>query len=304
MSTSEFIGIAVIIVILIVANRISESVKKNKAERKKNAELARQPVYTRRQFSVPAPSGECKNGHQFAEAYSGYCIHVTPYVPMHLKPCPVNRCRICGCREKPPLGPEDLPAGQEVPKELNDRIFRFAKIRDMSQEDLARLIRDPDEDLDYRMYAAETITDQTLILQLLRKSHMKNPKEDDTAVWTRLVWQLPSAPDGGPFESIAADPAYPKGARELAITRILDMDVLERLAADPDLIEACGRQRPEAMCREGHDWKVISTNIKAHDSYRTNSPYWVVDTYRCTRCGKTRYGEMRRTMTSPYANDD
>ena len=87
------------------------------------------------------------------------------------------------------------------------------------------------------------------------------------------------------------------------ITRILDLDVLDRLSEDRDLADACKNQRPEAICKEGHDWKVIEKHIVAHDSYRVNSPYLVVDTYRCTRCGKTRQGEMYKTMTSPYADD-
>ena len=53
-----------------------------------------------------------------------------------------------------------------------------------------------------------------------------------------------------------------------------------------------------------HDWEKENTRIVAHDSYRMNSPYWVVDQYRCTRCGKTWEGEKYMTMTSPYAEDD
>ena len=304
MSNSEFIGITVLIVVMIIVNQILEKRKKKKKQQQAREKAAQTPSYIPRKFSIPEPSGACKNGHQFQEAYTGEYIYSTPYVPTQLRPCETKRCRICGCREKPLPGPEDLPKDTEIRQDLKDKIYRYAKIRAMSQQSLASLIRDPNEDLSYRMYAAEVITDEQLILALLKESHMKDPKADDTAVWTRLVWQLPSTPDGGPFESIAADPSYPKGARQAAITRILDMDVLEKLAADPDLIEACGKQRPEAMCRDGHIWKVIGTKIEAHDSHRINSPYWVVDTYQCTRCGKTRKGESRRTMTSPYAHDD
>ncbi len=300
----EFVLAIAVIVLLYFVDKIVGSLGNRKKARRQKGDLPEEPSYTPRRFEIPAPSGACKNGHQFTDAYAGERIHSTPYVPAHLRSCPTRRCRVCGCREAPLPGPEDLPKGEAVPEALREKIYRFAKMRDMSQQELDRLIRDPNEDIDYRKYAAELMTDEALILRLLHRSHMKDPKEDDTAVWTRLVWQLPAAPDGGPFESIAADPSYPTGSRRLAIARILDMDALDRLAADPDLAEACDQQRPEALCREGHDWQVIGTRIEAHDSHRMNSPYWCVDTYRCSRCGKTRQGESYCRTTSPYANDD
>ncbi len=254
-------------------------------------------------FVIPVPSGACEKGHQFTEAYGGWYIHNTPYLPMHLRGCATKRCRICGCREKPLLGPEDLPKGS-VPKELKEKLHRFGRIRGMSQEALERLIRDTGEDLDYRIYAAECMTDEARILELLKGAYLEDPNANESAVWTRLVWQLPADPDGGLFESIAADTSYPIKARELAITRILDLDALDRLAADPDLAKACQTQRPEAICREGHIWTVTETKIVSHDSYRMNSPYWVVDKLRCARCGKTRESEMYCRLTSPYARDD
>ena len=303
MSISEILGAAALIFFFWLVNKIVESVSRKKKEKKEAKARAAEPVFTPRRFSVPEPAGECAGGHQFDEAYPGEYIRDTPYLPMMISSCVTKRCRICGCREKPLLGPEDLPKGKEIPADVKERVYRYAKIREMSQQELQDLIRDPEEDLSCRIYAAECITDEERILQLLHENHRKNPKDEDTAVWTRLVWQLPAAP-GGLFEKIAADASCPRGARRAAVTRILDTDALDRLEADPVLAAACKKQRPEAVCREGHDWKVIRTTIKSHDDYRMNSPYWVADTFRCTRCGKTREGEMYMTMTSPFAKDD
>ena len=298
-----FLAIGVVVLIYFIS-RIADSIKERKKNRQSEEEGVQQEVFIpARKFEIPPPAGACKGGHQFEEAYAGETVHSTPYLPAHMKPCPTKRCRICGCREKPLPGPQDLPAGN-IPKELKQKVLRYGKIQNMSQQELDRLIRNPDEDLSYRIHAAEVITDKALILGLLRESHMKDPKENDTAVWTRLIWQLSVEPDSEPFKSVAADPAYPKAARELVITRILDKDVLNRLAEDPDLADACKKQQPEALCRDGHIWIVSDTKIVSHDSYRMNSPYWVVDTYRCSRCGKTKQGEMHCTFRSPYADDD
>ena len=283
-----------------IANFITKKKKEWKTARKSGQEEPSLPVP---KFVIPPPSGACSGGHQFEEAYAGETVHSTPYVPAHMKPCETKRCRICGCRMTRLPGPQDMPAG-DVPKDLKHILKRYGKIQNMSQQELDRLIRNPEEGLAFRIHAAEVITDKTLILGLLRESHMKDPKEDDKAVWTRLIWQLPAEPDSEPFRSVAADPSFPKTARELAVTRILDLDVLDTLAKDADLAAACEKQRPEALCRDGHIWTVYNTKIVSHDSYRMNSPYWVVDTYRCSRCGKTKQGEMRCTFRSPYADDD
>ena len=208
----------------------------------------------------------CRNHHIYREAYTIYpdCLYSWKYGRK------VNRCRICGRIENPVNEPESI---------IN-----------ASDNDLRDLICDHKQKSDLRGAAAEKIRDEAIILDILRNFSPESTDEDDELLKTILIWQLDEHPEGGLFESIAADPEYEMKVRKAAITRIWDTEALERLSADPDLTEACTEQRYEVICKTGHNWKIDHWELEMYDENDWGSIRWKIPHYKCAKCGKTREG--------------
>ena len=208
----------------------------------------------------------CRNRHIYHDAY-----YIYPGIfSRNRRAWPVKRCRICGRKETPADGPES--------------------IRNLSDNDLRNLICDSRQKNDLRIAAAEKIRDEKIILDILRNYYPDLTDNGPEQLKTILIWQLDEHPEGSLFESIAADPDFEMKVRKAAITRVWDMDALDRLSTDPDIVEACKEQRYEVICKTGHNWKIDHWELEMYDENDWGSIRWKIPHYRCEKCGKTREG--------------
>ncbi len=208
----------------------------------------------------------CRNHHIYHEAYYQYSKNSS----WNRKAWPVMRCRICGRMKTPANEPES--------------------IKDLSDSELRDLICDSRKNGELRAAAAEKIKDETIILDILRNYDPDRTDSDHKYLKTILIWQLDEHPEGGLFESIAADPDHEMGVRCAAITRVWDMEALDRLSQDPDIAIVCEEQRYEAICKTGHNWQVDHWELEMYDENDWGSIRWKIPHYKCANCGKTRVG--------------
>ena len=229
----------------------------------------------------------CGGRHSYRNVHWGAFVKASQYHPTRLELHWIERCRVCGRRRTPACGANAIPSLSGLPEALREEFRVFREILGMPDSERHAFILAHPENHVLRVAAAERMTDEALILDLLRREipGKNDPVQD---LKTVLLWQLQEHEDGGLFPAIAEDPAYGAFVRTAAVGRIWDPDALQRLSRMPELTGACAGQAREVVCPNGHQWELEREETVMNDESDWGSIRWRVRHYRCARCGAVR----------------